>query len=62
MLRPAMAVKVPGAQSMASSEPVGQKVPAGHVMQSSLLVMTSNEGLICVPAGQGSGAEAPTGQ
>ena len=53
---------VPALQLVASSLPTGQKVPVGHVRQSSTLVITVSDALRRVPPGQGNGADAPSGQ
>ena len=62
MLASGLALKVPGAQAVALSDQVGQKVPAAHAMQSSFLVITSCDELVRRPAGHGSGADAPSPQ
>ena len=57
---PATAPNVPAAHGAAAAAPVGQKVPAGHAMQSSTLVITASDVSIRVPDGHGSGAPAPS--
>ena len=54
-----VAVNVPGSHGVSTSEPVGQKLPAEHTMQSSALVVTSRSGLVRRPAGHDSGADDP---
>ena len=53
------ALYVPAAQSVALALPTGQKVPLVHVMQSASLVITESVRSIFVPAGHGSGTDAP---
>ena len=59
---PSFGLTVPGAQSVAFAEPTGQKVPAGHVMHCSALVITAMLVSCRVPPGHGSGAAEPCGQ
>ena len=59
---PALAVYVPGAQSVSFAEPTGQNFPATHVMQSSMLDITASVVFIRVPPGHGSGAALPDAQ
>ena len=40
---PGWSLNVPGSHGMASTDPVGQNVPASHTTQSSTLVITSSE-------------------
>jgi hypothetical protein len=51
---------VPAAQAVALALPTGQKLPSPHVMQSSWFFITSSDAFVRVPAGQGSGAAAPS--
>ena len=57
---------VPGEHSVGSAAPVEQKVPAGHMTQSSSLSMGRLSAAIVTfwwrPDGHGSGADAPTSQ
>ena len=56
------ALMVPGAHSVGSALPTGQKVPTGQMAQSLALVITSSKMFMCVPPGHGSGAAEPAGQ
>ena len=60
---PSRGLTVPGAQSVSVTEPMGQKVPTPHVMQSAALLIdrVSVESLR-VPPGHGSGAAEPSAQ
>ena len=59
---PALGLTVPGAHGVATAEPTGQKVPFGHVMHWSSLVITSRLAFWRVPPGHGSGAAEPSTQ
>ena len=59
---PAIALNVPGAQSVAASLPTLQNVPLGHVTHSLRLDMKGRDGSACVPPGHGCGAEEPSTQ
>ena len=56
------ALNVPGAQGVAEAEPTEQYVPLPHVTHCDSLVSTSTFGGAAVPAGHGSGADAPSTQ
>jgi hypothetical protein len=61
------AANEPGRHSVGSSEPTGQKVPTGHVTQSSSRLERKplalrSVWLACVPPGQGRGVLEPGGQ
>ena len=53
--------QVPALQLAAVAEPTGQKVPTGHVSQSSALVIVMPTSIV-VPPGHGSGAAEPSSQ
>ena len=58
----ALAAKVPGEHGVACGEPVGQYVPRGQVMHCEAETITASDELMCRPAEQGSGADAPSAQ
>jgi len=54
---------VPGEQGVSSAAPVEQKEPAAQMMQSSALIIVAfSVAFLRVPAGHGSGADAPSAQ
>ena len=59
---PAVGPTVPAAQSVASAEPTGQKVPSAHVMHWSIDVITERAVSCREPPGHGSGAAVPVAQ
>ena len=60
--RSSWSLNVPALQLVATSLPTGQNVPFGQITQSSTLVITVSDASRRVPPGQGSGADAPSGQ
>ena len=52
---------VPGVHGAGPADPTGHEVPGGHDIQSPGPVITI-DAFMCVPAGHGSGADAPCAQ